>query len=233
MNTMIYVEQQVVKIQAKFRQQLALKMLEKQNELDRQKLERKGPKRGFASEEEALKHFRTRLEKKGLTPEGFFRLCDLEYKKTITVEAFKRQAVKMKLGLTKGQLARIALILDENMEQNITLQEFYYALEAFGQSSEEHFAVDGSEVYIGFQQRAMFKLMDILGEKGISYIELFRMCDVSRDQVISVKELQDVLMNLSAELLIKEVQAIYTYFDIDSNDQCSQKEFMHQFLKAE
>jgi Ca2+-binding EF-hand superfamily protein len=73
----------------------------------------------------------------------------------------------------------LVLILDENMEGNISLDEYYS--------------------YIGFQQRAIFKLLEILDEKGISYQELFNMCDSSRDGLISVSELQQVLLGLSAE----------------------------------
>jgi len=43
-----------------------------------------------------------------------------------------------KLQLSKGQIARIILILDEDMEGNITLAEYQNALEAYGQSGEPH-----------------------------------------------------------------------------------------------
>ena len=42
--------------------------------------------KGPSKEEQALKEFKLRLSKKGLTPEAFYRTVDTGYKKTITVE---------------------------------------------------------------------------------------------------------------------------------------------------
>jgi hypothetical protein len=99
---MIHVEKMVIRIQAKFRQKLALKRLEKMNQRDRELLERKNSRKGMSGEEEALKTLKTRLEKKGLTPESFFRVCDPEYLRVIPAEEFKRQITKQNIGLTRG-----------------------------------------------------------------------------------------------------------------------------------
>jgi|OM-RGC.v1.036969317 hypothetical protein len=57
---MAHVEKQVIKIQAKFRQQLALKRLEKMNEKERAQLERKfRSSQGLSNEELALREFTT------------------------------------------------------------------------------------------------------------------------------------------------------------------------------
>ena len=64
-----------------------------------------------------------------------------------------------KLELSRGQISRLALILDEDMEGNISLEEYYNALEAYGQSAEKHTATDGSGYYVPFEHRAMFKLL--------------------------------------------------------------------------
>jgi Ca2+-binding EF-hand superfamily protein len=45
----------------------------------------------------------------------------------------------------------------------------------------------------------MFKLLDIIRERNISYQELFRSCDVSGDGDINISELETVLHGLSAE----------------------------------
>lgn len=47
-----------------------------------------------------------------------------------------------KLQLSKGQVSRLILILDEDMESNITLQEYYNALEAYNCAIENHHALD-------------------------------------------------------------------------------------------
>ena len=124
-----------------------------------------------------------------MTPEGFFRTCDMGYKKTITVDTFKNMLNNFNLQLTRGQVSRLALILDEDMEGNITLAEYYNALEAYNCSSEKHTDPEGSDYYCSFEHRAMFKLLKILDERNISYQELFRSCDVNDDKDVNIREL--------------------------------------------
>jgi hypothetical protein len=44
---------------------------------------------GVAREELTLQEFRQRLWKKGVTPEAFYRLCDIGYKKSVPVDRFR------------------------------------------------------------------------------------------------------------------------------------------------
>jgi hypothetical protein len=82
-----------------------MKKLDKDIEIQRMRLNKKknaakgiGPSR----EEMALKEFKQRLSKKGMTPEAFYRICDTNYKKTITVDQFKNTLDTFKLQLTRG-----------------------------------------------------------------------------------------------------------------------------------
>ena len=77
------------------------------------------------------------------------------------------------------------LNLDEDMEGNITLEEYYNALEAYNCSGEKHFPTDGSDYYCSFEHKAMFKLLTILMDRKITYQELFRSCDVNNDQDVN------------------------------------------------
>ena len=53
----------------------------------------------------------------------------------------------------------VVVVVDEDMEGNITQEEFYNALEAYNQSGEKHYATDGSDYYVSYEHRAMFKLV--------------------------------------------------------------------------
>lgn len=112
----------------------------------------------------------------------------------------------------------MVLILDEDDENSISLEEFYNALEAYNCSGETHYSLDGSDYYVSFEHRALFKLIKILSERNISYQELFRSCDVSGDGNVNIKELQTVLQGLSSEFYQKDTQAIHNFFDIDKNN---------------
>ena len=117
------------------------------------------------------------------------------------------------------------------MEGNITLQEFYNALEAYNCSGEKHTQID--DYYVAFEHRAMFKFLQILKERNISHQELFRSCDVNNDGNITIRELENVIQGISPEFYLKETQAIHNFFDIDRNGLCSEKEYMTQIAKAE
>jgi len=153
--------------------------------------------------------------------------------RSVPVERFKSMLQNFKLELSRGQISRLALILDEDMEGNISLEEYHNALEAYGQGAEKHFAADGSGYYVPFEHRAMFKLLQILKDRGITHAELFRSCDVNDSGDVNIRELESVLQGLSAEFYQKDCQAIHNFFDIDKNNECSEAEFNSQLQKAE
>lgn len=76
------------------------------------------------------------------------------------------------------------------MEGNITLEEYCNALQAYNQSGEKHEALGGSDGYVSFEHRSMFKLLNILKERNISYAEIFRSCDVNNDGDVDLRELE-------------------------------------------
>ena len=231
---MVHVEKMVTKLQAKFRQKLAMKKLEKDVEKQKARLAKRAQQaKNTSNEEIALSEFKQRLAKKGLTPEAFFRTCDPEYKRSVPVERFKSMLNNFNLQLSKGQVSRLCLILDEDMEGNITQEEFYNALEAYNQSGEKHYATDGSDYYVTYEHRAMFKLLAILKDRDIGYAQLFRACDVNDDKDVDLRELESVLTGFSAEFYQKDCQAIHNFFDIDKNNIVSESEFMNQIAKAE
>ena len=137
------------------------------------------------------------------------------------------------LKLSRGQVTRLILILDEDINGSISLQEYYDALEAYGILTEKRIALDGSDHRLPFEQKALFKLLQVLEGRQMSPAELFRSCDVNDDGQVSVKELESVLGGLSPEFRQKDLHAIYNFFDIDKNGSCTEQEFMEQLVKAE
>ena len=125
------------------------------------------------------------------------------------VEDFRKMLINFKLNLSRGQVSRLILILDEDMEGTITLEEYYNALEAYGVEAEKHYPLDGTDYYVPFTHRAVFKLITILKDRGISYQELYRSCDVNNDGDVNISELESVLTGFSAEFYQKDTQAIH------------------------
>jgi hypothetical protein len=98
--------------------------------------------------------------------------------------------LNFKLNLRRGEVQRLVLILDEDMEGTISLEEYYSALEAYGVESERHYPLDGKDYYEPFTHRSMFKLIMILKDRGITYEELYRSCDVNGDGDVNIRELE-------------------------------------------
>jgi len=123
-------------------------------------------------------------------------------------------------------LARIVLILDEDMNGTISLEEYQNALEAYGCSGETHYDPNGGSYYCNFDQRAVFKMLDILQQRKMTHRDFFNSCDTDDNFEIDVKELQTFLFSLSSEFTQKHIYAIHNFFDIDKNGVCDENEFM-------
>mmetsp|Transcript_40469 Transcript_40469/g.38965 ORF Transcript_40469/g.38965 Transcript_40469/m.38965 type:complete len:107 (-) Transcript_40469:80-400(-) len=105
---------------------------------------------------------------KKITPEAFYRICDSEYKNEVRNDVFKDNMVKLGLQLSRGQLSRLIMILDEDVEGTITRDEYYNALEAYNISGEKHKTLDGA-MYYQFEYRVLFKLIGELKLKQITF----------------------------------------------------------------
>ena len=102
--TMAHTQRMIVKIQAQFRRLLTMKKLEKDVNVMKAKLESKKNQPLVSNEELALREFKTRLAKKGLTPEAFYRTCDPSYSKVVKVDDFKKMLLNFKLNLRRQKL---------------------------------------------------------------------------------------------------------------------------------
>ena len=66
-----------------------------------------------------------------ISPEAFYRICDIEYQQTVTTSDFKKEVDKHDLGISEQNINRLITIFDEDHEGNITLQEYYNALDCY------------------------------------------------------------------------------------------------------
>ena len=76
-----------------------MKKIGRDIEMEQRRLVNK-KKKGAHTNEQVVVEFSQRLEKKGMTPEGFFRICDSDYSKKIHVETFRQNIITFKLSLT-------------------------------------------------------------------------------------------------------------------------------------
>ena len=119
------------------------------------------------------------------------------------------------------------------MEGTISLKEYYDALEAYSCSGEEHYPLDDEDYHIPFDQRALFKLIDILQERQISYDDLFAQCDQGGDGVIDVKELSACIGDISPLFGIKDIHSLQNFFDVDKDGTIDKNEFINGLKKGE
>ena len=230
----VSVQNTVARAQAIFRASITRKKMDKDATTQLRKLEIKKRQNIQSKEEIAMKEFTQRLTKKtGLTPEGFFRAVDVNYHKSVPCNTLKIELEKQDLKLSKPQLSRLLLILDEDMEGNITLAEYQNALEVYGCSGETHYDPEGSSQYYIFDHRAIFKLLKILEHRSISATEFFNSCDADHSCQVQVSEFEDQLFSLSSEFTQKEIHAIYKYFDVNKDGICQENEYTAQMKKAQ
>ena len=72
-----------------------------------------------------MTEFVTRLQAKDMTPESFFRICDVAYARKISIEIFRQALVKYKLRLSPAQTSRLEYIFNEDCSDDyITYTEY-------------------------------------------------------------------------------------------------------------
>ena len=181
-----------------------------------------------------LQEFKKALFKKAqMTPEEFYRTCDITYQMVIPVSVFESKLKSFNyFDISEKNIQRLIRILDEDMEGNITLHEYYNALEAYDCRGETSTPFDDDPMYASFQNMALYKLVKVLIDRNISNDELFRMIDVSNDGDISIMELKAELKKFG-DFQEKELHAIRKFFDLDHNGSIDEKEFYTQIAKAE
>ena len=124
------------------------------------------------------------------------------------------------------------MILDEDMEGTISRQEYYNALEAYNVSGEKHKSLDGS-IYHPFEHKVLFKLIQELKSKDISFLEMFNACDVNDDTRLGIGEIRRFIEGMSPDFQQKELYALMYYLDIDKNGLVDKDEFIRQLTKGE
>ena len=66
-----------------------------------------------------------------MTPESFFRMCDMDNARLIQVADFRKQIQSVKLVIPRRTVDRLVAALDANLDGVITMEEFYAALYAY------------------------------------------------------------------------------------------------------
>jgi Ca2+-binding EF-hand superfamily protein len=123
-------------------------------------------------------------------------------------------------------------ILDEDLEQYITRQEFYDAIEAYNISGEKHKSING-EPYMAFEIRVLIKLTAIMRERDLSPLEVFNSCDVGGDGKVDIKELANFIEGISRDFKQKEAFAMMRFLDVDNNGTIDKDEFQKQLKKVD
>ena len=141
------------------------------------------------------------------------------------MEVFKQRLQDMGLQLSKAQMSRLIMILDEDIEGTITMEEYTNALEAYGCSGERHRPMDGSVLTQSFQHKCLFKLLTELQKKDITFLEVYNACDVNDDERVNLSEVRNFIEGLSPEFKQKEVHALIAYMDLDGNGLVARDEF--------
>lgn len=170
-------------------------------------------------EEMTLKGFKEKLWKKcEMTLESLFRICDSSYEQAFSAAHFKEKLETLELGLSGAEINRLIGIFDEDLSGQITIYEYYSALEAYHVRSDEPSPFDDDPQSLQFIHQSAFRLVKVMRDRNIEPDELFRLIDVSGDEVIVLAELKECLRSFG-DFQQKELFAIREFFDIDGDGQ--------------
>jgi hypothetical protein len=79
---------------------------------------------------------------------------------------------------------------------------------------------------VSAEHRSVFKLLNILREKGVGAIDLMNSCGYDRYKKVTLSNLENVLFNMSPEMLQKDTHILYNFFNLDRTGKCQEKEFL-------
>lgn len=128
-----------------------------------------------------------------MTLESLFRICDSSYEQAFSAAHFKDKLESLELGLSGAEINRLIGIFDEDLSGQVTIYEYYSALEAYHVRSDEPSPFDDDPQSLKFIHQSAFRLVKVMRDRQIEPDELFRLIDVSGDGVIVLAELKEVL----------------------------------------
>jgi len=143
-------------------------------------------------------------------------MCDYGYTQEIAVGDFKKKIKELELTISERTLHRLVQIFDEDFNGTVTLDEYFFALEVYNCRCEEYGPFDNDPKFVPYIHRSVNKFITSMKSRDMNEEELFRMIDVSNDGMIQVSEMEEVI-KIFDDFKIKELHAIYNFFDIDGN----------------
>lgn len=139
-----------------------------------------------------MNDYKRALEKIGLTPEGFFRLCDVKYQQEISEQSFFMMLEQYDVVLQSPILNRLIAVLDEDGNSMITLDEYYGALETY-QCRVELDSPYGAEGVPSYQKRTLIKFVNAMRQREMTSDELFDQINSDGNDYIDLEELRATL----------------------------------------
>jgi len=79
---------------------------------------------------------------------------------------------------------------------------------------------------VSAEHRSVFKLLNIIREKGIGPADLIKNCGLDKYKKVNLTNLENVLFSMSPEFLQKDSHILFNFFNIDRTGKCEEKEFL-------
>lgn len=130
-----------------------------------------------------------------MTPEAFFRICDGNYQQAFSTSHFLRQIDAFKLPVSETQKKRLALIMDEDLNDCITLDEYQNTLEAFNLQKEPHISTGRHKgrTYVPYKVRVLRDFHAFLVHNRVEPQNLYKRANTNNDSAVDINELLEVL----------------------------------------
>ena len=93
-------------------------------------------------------------------------------------------------GLQTSNNSRLVQIFDEDNNGDVTLQEYYNALDTYNCRGEPDQSPFGADSLMTYQTFCVFKLIKMLQDRGFAHDEFYRMADVNNDGNMDTVEMK-------------------------------------------
>lgn len=182
---------------------------------------------------QAVREFRNRIVETSITPEGFFRMLDINYEQMVITEDFAKKLRQMNLGLSEKAIHFLKLIFDEDQNGTIDFREYLQALDIYNCRCEE-IAQYNDKQRRKDQNQALITFYGVFQMKQMEHQEFFNFIDTENNGSISMEDVEKTIKTLAGygvNFKIKDMHQIHSFLDLDSNGSVTNSEFTTQMKR--
>ncbi|OMJ90793.1 hypothetical protein SteCoe_6773 [Stentor coeruleus] len=161
------------------------------------------------------------FKKHKLSLEEVFRITDKNYTGKVSYKDFLSFIQNLNLKIPSFFISRFLRIIDEDNTGILTSEDYYNTLIAYNIQTE-----DLKTIQEKLKEQVLVKYIKSLKSKNIDPLHVFSLCDIDYSGCISLIELDKYVKLLDLRLKDKEIYVLMELLDINGNGEISKQEYV-------